>query len=129
MKKFQKPQDLIALYQQYNEDIANKIWRSDIVSMGGFAKYCGISRQMMLNYSKKDEYKDVIADIKDDIASIYEEKALSGKINTTFAIFLLTSKFGYKNNHNVSMEGNLDLKVKIIPSSQKLANSEKEVKL
>jgi hypothetical protein len=57
-------------------------------TLAGLAVFLGIDRQTLYNYSKRDQYFDIIKSARDKVESIYEERAIYEN-NPTGVIFAL----------------------------------------
>jgi hypothetical protein len=89
----------------------------------GLALALGMSRQDLLNYSERtdDEGKsffDTIKKAKNKIESRIEEGLLSGRYNSTGAIFNLKNNYGWKDKQEVEQSGGLDNTITIKTSEE-----------
>lgn len=78
-----------------------------IASIVGFANHCGVSRETIYEYGRKEEYSDTIKRID----NLFEEHntigVSNGDIKTAFGIFYFKNKHGYVDktettNHNIN---------------------------
>ena len=89
----------------------------------GLALALGMSRQDLLNYSERTDeegkqFFDTIKKAKNKIESRIEEGLLSGRYNSTGAIFNLKNNYGWKDKQEVEQSGGLDNTITIKTSEE-----------
>ena len=81
-------------------------------TVSGLAVFLNTSRETLMNYEEREEYFDTIKRAKDIIYAYNEERLYTA--NPTGAIFSLKHNYGWKDKHELSIEG--DISLKDIPS-------------
>lgn len=90
-------------------------------TMSGLARSVGLSRQGLLNYSKKEEFFDTIKD-----ARLRVEEALEGRLygnSPTGAIFNLKNNFGWKDKTETDLTSSDGSMTPTKPDTKDVANA------
>lgn len=74
------------------------------LTMSGLGYYLGISRQTILNYSRKEDFFDVINDARARVQMDMEERGLGGESNPAVSIFSLKNNFGWVDRQEIKQE-------------------------
>lgn len=75
-------------------------------TMSGLAVACGVDRQTILNYGKKEEFFCTIKRHREIVEKELEERALAGQLNPTMAIFALKNNFMWKDKQEIEQTVN-----------------------
>lgn len=78
------------------------------LSVSGLASDLGVCRETVFEYQKGtygDEYSNPIKKVVQQIESAHAEGLLSGKLNTTGAIFTLKNNHGWKDQQHIEQTG------------------------
>lgn len=80
------------------------------ITVTGLAIACGMTRQILINYSEKDEFWDTIKDAKEVCQQFAEEHLFTAK-NSTGAIFSLKNNWKWvdKTEQDVNISGSIGL--------------------
>ena len=90
-------------------------------TMSRLAFNLGISRQTLINYSKKEEYFDTIKKAKDRVEASLEERMLKGTVTVPGAIFALKNNYGWTDKietENVNMNQNVSYDLSALTTEQ-----------
>lgn len=81
------------------------------LTVTGLAKSLGMTRQMLIDYSNKDEFADTIKEAKMTIEEFSEETLYTAR-NPVGAIFNLKNNWGWKDKHEVdnNLSGGVTIK-------------------
>lgn len=72
----------------------------------GLAMALGLSRQGLLDYSNKDEFVDTIKKAKQKVEASLEQRLFGGAVAGT--IFNLKNNFGWKDQQDIKVDGNMN---------------------
>jgi len=84
-------------------------------TLGELAYGIGLSRQGMLEYSRKDAFSDLIKRARERVGAQYERMLVSGKGSTVGLIFTLKNGFGWKDRDDNNLQLNVS-RVVYLPS-------------
>lgn len=104
--KYSTAEELEVLIDKYFED-------EKVPTMAGLAYYLGLSRQGLLEYSRKDEFSDLLKRARQKIELLYEEKLLT-TTTPTGVIFALKNMY-WKDRQDVTTNDK-DLPTPILPN-------------
>ena len=97
--KFKSKEEIIEMWEEYYKEQCQKAAIADLASpiltMSGLARRLGLSRQGLIDYSKKEEFFDTIKELREMVHESVEERLLSG-VAQTGSIFNLKNNFGWK---------------------------------
>lgn len=122
-KKRNKPKTNVAMaiyIQEYFESLWGVIGTNEdgievegykvAPTLSGLANFLGMTRQTLYNYSKNEEYQDVIAEAKSLIEQYNEEMLMSGQATNAIK-FSLINNFGWKEKSEVDSNININKKL------------------
>jgi len=90
-----KPDEFAKVMEKYLKRCEQK----DIpITVSGFCAFADISDETLRSYEKNDDYKDVVRRFRRKAEADLIERALMGKVNSTFAIFFAKSKLGWRDH-------------------------------
>lgn len=79
-------------------------------TLSGLANFLGMTRQTLYNYSKLEEYQEVVAEAKSLIEQYNEEMLMTGQ-GTNAIKFSLINNFGWKEKSEVDNNVNINKKL------------------
>ncbi len=77
-------------------------------TMHGLARRIGLSRQGLIEYSRKSKFSDTIKEAREKIAEDVETRLMEGRTSIG-AIFNLKNNFGWKDKNETEHSGHVDL--------------------
>ncbi len=81
------------------------------ITFTGLAYSIGLSRQGLLNYSKKEEFFDTIKKARDYVEMTLEERLIGTSGTATGIIFNLKNNYDWKDKQDINANVNTDIKV------------------
>lgn len=86
----------------------------------GLALALGITRTTLLNYSKDEEYSEIVLEAKARVEKSMEEMLLSGKGSATGIIFALKNNYSWKDRQEVDVQGKMSIEEYLKENKPKL---------
>ena len=101
--KYKDEASLIKGIEEYFKDCDK---REKPYTMTGLAYWLGITRQTLINYSKRDLFFTPIKRAKEKVQQQIEENILDGTFNTTAGIFNLKANYKWDDGNKVEVTVN-----------------------